>query len=229
MAFEGFPRDTVRFLAELAKNNNRPWFQANKARYERSVRAPALAFIEAMAGPLEKVSKHIFANPAPTGGSLLRIYRDTRFSGGKLPYKTNVGIQFRHLRGEDVHAPGLYFHIDPKEFFLACGMWKPDRDALAAIRTRIAEHGEEWRKARNGRTFVKVWGGVTGERLKRPPRDFDPDDPFIEDIKLKDFLGVADLPRPEMHSPELPDRVARAFAAGTGLMKFLCEALGLPY
>jgi uncharacterized protein (TIGR02453 family) len=229
MGFDGFPRDAVRFLAELAKNNNRPWFQANKARYEQSVRGPAVAFIEAMSPLLERVSPFMFADPSPSGGSLMRIYRDTRFSSGKEPYKTNIGIQFRHERGEDVHAPGLYFHIDAKEFFLACGMWKPPADALAAIRTRIAEHPDEWLKARDGRAFVKVWGGVTGDRLKRPPRGFDPDGPCIEDIKLKDFLGAVDMPRPQMHSGGLPARVAKAFAAGKPLMKFLCEALGLPY
>jgi len=124
VTFEGFPADTARFLAELARNNNRDWFRANKGRYERSVRGPALAFIEAMAGPLERVSRHIYADPSPSGGSLMRIYRDTRFSPDKTPYKTNIGIQFRHERCDDVHAPGLYFHIDPKECFLACGMWR---------------------------------------------------------------------------------------------------------
>jgi uncharacterized protein (TIGR02453 family) len=229
MAFNGFPADAVRFLAELARSNNRVWFQANKDRYEQSIRGPALAFIEAMAGPLERVSRHIYADPSPTGGSLMRIYRDTRFSPDKTPYKTNIGIQFRHERGDDVHAPGLYFHIDPKECFLACGMWRPPADALAAIRARIAEHPDIWLAARDNKAFVKVWGRVSGETLKRPPRSFDLDHPCIEDIKRKDFLGVLDLPRADMSLPKLPNQVAKAFAAGTPLMKFLCDALGLPY
>ena len=229
MAFNGFPADAVRFLAALARSNNRAWFQANKDRYEQSVRGPALAFIEAMAGPLERVSRHIYADPSPAGGSLMRIYRDTRFSPDKTPYKTNIGIQFRHERGDDVHAPGLYFHIDPKECFLACGMWRPPADALAAIRARIAEHPDIWLAARDNKAFVKVWGRVSGETLKRPPRSFDLDHPCIEDIKRKDFLGVLDLPRADMSLPKLPNQVAKAFAAGTPLMKFLCNALGLPY
>jgi uncharacterized protein (TIGR02453 family) len=229
MAFNGFPADAVRFLAELARSNNRVWFQANKDRYEQSIRGPALAFIEAMAGPLERISRHIYADPSPTGGSLMRIYRDTRFSPDKTPYKTNIGIQFRHERGDDVHAPGLYFHIDPKECFLACGMWRPPADALAAIRARIAEHPDIWLAARDNKAFVKVWGRVSGEALKRPPRSFDLDHPCIEDIKRKDFLGVLDLPRADMSLPKLPNQVAKAFAAGTPLMKFLCDALGLPY
>jgi len=229
MAFNGFPPDAAAFLAELARGNNRVWFQANKDRYERSVRGPAIAFIEAMAGPLERVSRHIYADPSPTGGSLMRIYRDTRFSPDKTPYKTNIGIQFRHERCDDVHAPGLYFHIDPKECFLACGMWRPPADALAAIRARIAEHPDIWLAARDNKAFVKTWGRVTGDALKRPPRGFDLDHPCIEDIKRKDFLGVLDLPRADTFSPKLPNQVAKAFAAGTPLMKFLCDALGLPY
>lgn len=164
MAFEGFPLDMVRFLAELDRNNNRPWFQANKDRYERSVREPALAFIEAMAPRLERISPCIYADPSPHGGSLMRIYRDTRFSNDKRPYKTNVGIQFRHERGRDVHAPGFYVHIDPKEFFLACGMWKPDAGALSAVRQRISEKPEEWIKARDARSFARVCAQV--DRLR---------------------------------------------------------------
>lgn len=229
VTFEGFPADTARFLAELARNNNRDWFRANKGRYERSVRGPALAFIEAMAGPLERVSRHIYADPSPSGGSLMRIYRDTRFSPDKTPYKTNIGIQFRHERCDDVHAPGLYFHIDPKECFLACGMWRPAADALFAIRTRIAEHPDLWLGARDNKAFKKVWGPLTGGTLKRPPRGFDGSHPCIDDIKRKDFLGAIDLRRADTRSPKLPAQAIKAFAAATSLMRFLCDALGLPY
>lgn len=229
MPFDGFPADTIRFLTELAKNNNRPWFLANKARYERSVRAPALAFIEAMAPRLERISPHIYADASPVGGSLMRIYRDTRFSNDKAPYKTNIGIQFRHERGEDAHAPVLYLHIEPKGCFLACGIWRPDGETLTRIRTRIASEPDEWKKARNNRAFVKAWGSVTGDRLTRPPRGFDPDLPCAEDLKLKDFLGVVDLSRSQIASAKLLDHVVQAFAAGSSLMTFLCKALSLPY
>lgn len=229
MTFTGFPTDTVKFLAELERHNNRPWFQANRERYERSVRGPAVAFIEAMASRLEELAPHIYADPSPSGGSLMRIYRDTRFSPEKIPYKTNIGIQFRHERGEDAHAPSLYFHVERTEFFLACGIWRPDGPTLAAIRTRIVQRPEEWASARGDRAFVRAWGGVTGDQLKRPPRGFDPEGPNIEDIKRKNFLGVLDLPRELLHSPRLVPHVARAFAAARPLMKFLCDALSLPY
>ena len=229
MAFTGFPPEAVKFLAQLERHNDRPWFQANKDRYETLIRTPALAFVEAIAQRLEDFAPHILADPSPSGGSLMRIYRDTRFTGGKEPYKTNVGIQLRHERGEDAHAPGFYLHIDTKEFFVCCGIWKPDGPTLAAIRARIAEFPQAWLAARDDRKFVKTWGKIWGERLKRPPRGFDADHPCIEDIKLKDFLGVLDLPRERMSSPKLLDSAAKAFAAGHSLMKFLCDALALPY
>lgn len=229
MAFTGFPDDAVKYLKQLEKNNNRPWFQASKSRYEQSVRGPAIAFIEAMAAPLEKISRHFYADPSPIGGSLMRIYRDTRFSSDKQPYKTNIGIQFRHVRAGDVHAPGYYLHIDANEFFLACGVWKPDSPALSAIRTHIVEWPDKWQAIGQDRQFKKVWGAVTGDRLKKPPRGFDADNPCIEDVKLKDFLGVADLPRQDILSPGLVSAAAKAFAAASPLMKFLCDALALPF
>ncbi|MCE5277902.1 MAG: DUF2461 domain-containing protein [Planctomycetaceae bacterium] len=229
MSFTGFSPETVAFLAELAGHNNRDWFAANKPRYEQHVRRPALAFIEAVAAPLEKACPCIFADPTPVGGSLMRIYRDTRFGGDKTPYKTNIGIHFRHERGDDIHAPGFYFHLDPKEFFLACGIWRPEAKPLAAIRTRIAEYGDEWMSIRKDKKFAKDWGSITGERLKRPPRGFDAEHPCIEDIKLKEFLGVCDLPRETMFSRKLVDAVVKVSATAQPLMKFLCDAMAIPY
>ena len=113
-----FDRNTFRFLAELGANNERDWFEANRHRYERHVLEPALAFIERMAPNIERLSRHLLAVPKRTGGSLMRVYRDTRFGHDKRPYKTNIGIQFRHERGRDVHAPGLYVHIEPGGCFL---------------------------------------------------------------------------------------------------------------
>ncbi len=124
--FEGFPKTCVPYLKKLAKNNNRPWFNDNKQRYEDAVRTPALAFIEAMGPPLKKqLSPHFLAQPKKVGGSLMRVYRDTRFANDKTPFKTNVGIQFRHELGKDVHAPGFYLHIEPGNCFLGAGICAP--------------------------------------------------------------------------------------------------------
>ncbi len=107
-----FPKGTIPFLKMLVKNNSREWFHENKANYELVIREPALDFIKAMAPELEKISPHFRALPKKVGGSLMRVYRDTRFAKDKTPYKTNIGIQFRHELGKDVHAPGFYLHIE---------------------------------------------------------------------------------------------------------------------
>ena len=146
MEFQRFEPSLGKFLKDLKKNNNRPWFQANKDRYEREVLEPALAFIRAMGPKLRKISPFFVASDSRVGGSLMRIYRDTRFGKDKTPYKTNVGIQFRHERGRDVHAPGFYVHLEPGECFLALGVWKPDRDALELIRQAILERPEPWKR-----------------------------------------------------------------------------------
>ncbi len=106
---------TFRFLTDLAKNNNREWFAENKDRFEGDLREPLLGFIEDFSEHLEKLSPHFEANARKVGGSLFRIFRDVRFSKDKSPYKTNAGVHFRHERAKDVHAPGYYLHLDPKE------------------------------------------------------------------------------------------------------------------
>ena len=120
--FDGFRDETIKFLNELAANNNREWFAVNKHRYESLVVDRTFAFIIAMGDELRKISSHFEAIPKKQGGSLMRVYRDTRFSKDKTPYKTNIGIQFRHEAGRDVHAPGYYMHIEPGDVFVGAGL-----------------------------------------------------------------------------------------------------------
>ena len=108
-----FTPDLFKFLSDLADNNERDWFQANKGRYESSVKEPALDFIEEFTEPLGKISPHFEANARASGGSLFRIHRDTRFGTDKTPYKLNTGVHFRHERAKDAHAPGFYLHLQP--------------------------------------------------------------------------------------------------------------------
>ena len=126
VGFRGFEPQLFQFLEELADNNNRPWFQKNKGRYQREVLEPAMAFIRAFQPRLKRISPSFLASDRRVGGSLQRVYRDTRFFKDGEPYKTNVGIQFRHEQGRDVHAPGFYVHIAPGECFLAVGLWRPE-------------------------------------------------------------------------------------------------------
>lgn len=121
-----FRPETLRFLEELALNNERAWFQEHKRRYEQDVLDVALQFIEAMQAPLAELAPHFVAMPTRVGGSLMRVYRDTRFARDKSPYKTNIGIQFRHEQASDVHSPGYYVHIHPQEVFVGVGLWRPE-------------------------------------------------------------------------------------------------------
>jgi uncharacterized protein (TIGR02453 family) len=98
---------------------------------------------------MPSISAHFLAQSRKVGGSLMRVYRDTRFSRDKTPYKTNIGIQFRHELGKDVHAPGYYLHIAPNECFAAIGLWHPESSALFKIRQAIADKSEAWRAARD--------------------------------------------------------------------------------
>jgi uncharacterized protein (TIGR02453 family) len=156
------------FLEQLADHNHRPWFQENKGRYEAEVLNPAMAFIRAFQPRLRRISAHFVASDRRVGGSLMRVYRDTRFVRDGAPFKTNVGIQFRHEQGRDVHAPGFYVHIAPGECFLAVGLWRPDPAALAQIRQGIVDAPDRWRRARDDRKFRERFA-LDGGSLRRPP------------------------------------------------------------
>ena len=216
----------LRFLGQLERNNDRAWFKARQDRYEAEVREPALAFIRAMARHVEKFSPHLVASDRKVGGSLMRVHRDVRFSRDKSPFKTNIGIQFRHAVGKDVHAPGLYVHIAPEGCFLGCGVWHPDAKALRAIRGHIRDHGERWQKAVGGRRFRAEFQ-LSGESLTRPPKGFEATHPWIEDLKRTDFVGVASLTAREVVAPDFSRIAARRLSAAKPLMAFLCEALEL--
>ena len=227
-AFEGFPADTIRFLQDLNKNNNREWFADNKQRYEASFLMPALEFIEAMVKPLEKTAPMLRVESKKVGGSLMRIYRDTRFAKDKTPYKTNIGIQFRHRAGKDVHAPGIYLHIAPEECFLGAGIWRPASDALTPIRHFIAENEQAWRKVQRSKSFNGQFE-IYDDRLKSVPRGFAKDHPLIETLRLKSFLGMAKLARKQVQSKELPKTVTSLVRSSRPLMELLCTALNQPY
>jgi uncharacterized protein (TIGR02453 family) len=159
---------------------------------------------------------------------MFRIHRDTRFSKDKTPYKTFIGIQFRHELGKDAHAPGYYLHIDRGECFAGAGMWHPDSPSLKKIREAIVEDPQTWKRTTAGKRFREEYV-LEGDRLKRPPRGFDPDHPLVEDLKRKDFIGVATLPQKMITDPRLPQELAKIFRAGTPLMKFLCDAVDVPF
>lgn len=223
-----FTEDTLGFLRALARNNHRDWFQANKSRYEETVRTPALTFIADMTDELALISPHFLALPRKVGGSLMRVHRDVRFGKDKRPYKTNIGIQFRHEQGKDVHAPGFYLHVEPNECFVGVGIWRPDAKALSKIRDTIAEYPDKWLAAIGTERFQHHYT-LRGDSLSRPPRGYAKDHPLIDDLKRKDFIALSSLADEHVLDARLMSRVLDRFKAASGYMQFLCGSLALRY
>ena len=228
MAFSGFKPSLMKFLRELEKNNDRDWFGENKQRYEDQVVAPVMDFIVAMQPKLEKVSPHFLALPGKQGGSMMRIYRDTRFGKDKTPYKTNVGVQFRHELGRDVHAPGFYVHLESNGCFIGSGIWHPASDALGAIRRRIGDNPAAWKSASGAKAFRAAYE-LTGDSLKTAPKGFDVEHPLIEDLRRKDFMGISRVTQKEIGSADFLKLATARFRAAKPLMAFLCEALDVAF
>jgi uncharacterized protein (TIGR02453 family) len=153
---------------------------------------------------------------------MFRIHRDTRFSKDKSPYKTAIGIQFRHELGKDAHAPGYYLHIDGGGCLAGAGMWHPDSPSLRKIREAIVEDPQAWKRTVGAKRFRDAYV-LEGDRLKRAPRGFDPDHPLVEDLKRKDFIGVAKLPQKMITDRKLPEQLAKVFRTGTPLVDLLCN------
>jgi len=230
MTFTGFPKDFFAFFKDLKAHNERPWFEDNKQRFRDSVQAPMSGFIEVMRPRLAKVSKNFVADPRPNGGSMFRIYRDVRFSKDKRPYKEHAACHFRHAAGKDVHAPGFYMHFGAVEVHFGGGMYMPDALALGRIRDAIVQKPAAWKAVKANKAFVKAFGELGGDDvLTRAPRGYDPDHPLIEDIKRKSFFAMHEADVNLATSPKLVDAVANSFAAASPLMRFLCNAQGVPF
>jgi len=216
------------YFRELKQNNNKEWFLGNKERYERQVRVPLQRFITDFEQPLRRISPHFRADPRPVGGSLFRIYRDVRFSPDKSPYKTHGGIQFRHEQGRDVHAPGFYLHLEPANVFAAVGIWHPDSAALGRIREAIASDPAAWLGAKSDPGFCELYE-LSGESLKRAPQGYDPNHPQIDDLKRKDFIAHVELSEDDACTPDFLYRYARLCDRAGPFMRFLTDALDLPW
>ena len=228
MSRRSFSPALFAFLRDLREHNDRDWFQANKGRYEDDVREPALEFVSDLAPALREISPHFVADPRPSGGSLFRIHRDIRFSRDKSPYKTHVGISFRHERGKDAHAPVFYLHLEPRSSFVGVGIWRPDGSSLRRIRDALVADPDRWRRVTGEESFSSVFR-LEGERLKRPPAGYDPDHPLIEDLKRKDFIAAAGLGDRTVASAGFLDEYADLCRRGAPFVRFLCDAVGVPF
>jgi uncharacterized protein (TIGR02453 family) len=228
MAQAYFSSAMFRFQRDLARNNNRAWFAANRQRYEDVLRQPFLRFIEDMRKPLAKISAHYRADPRPQGGSLFRIHRDTRFRSDKTPYKTWAGARFAHARRREVEAPSFYLHLESGASFAGGGIWHPEPPTLKKIREFLADNPAAWKKASHGKAFrerFEFWG----ESLTRPPRGFDPAHELIADIKRRNFAAGAAIADSIVTSDELLPVVVDTFKRVAPMIDYLCAALDLEF
>jgi uncharacterized protein (TIGR02453 family) len=217
-----FTPELFRFLTRLKRNNNRDWFLSHKDEYEAHVRQPALQFITDFAGPLYDLAPHLVSDPRGTRGSLFRIYRDTRFSSDKRPYKTHLAMRFSH-RGKDVHSPGFYLHLEPAGCFAASGLWHPESATLLKVRNAMLERCDEWRNVR------KLLNWDDASKLSRPPRGFPCDHEFVEDLKLRDLGTAVEFTDRQVCSPKFMHIFAGACRKMSPIAVFLSKALGLPF
>ncbi|MCW8809040.1 MAG: DUF2461 domain-containing protein [Rhodanobacter sp.] len=223
-----FTAATFRFLHALDRNNSRDWFTAHKGDYERHVREPFLQLIADLQAPLQKISPHYRADTRKNGGSLFRIFRDTRFSHNKLPYKPWQGARFAHERHREIPAPVFYMHIQPGECFAGGGMWHPEADALKHIREFLADNPMAWKRATRSKAFREHLE-LGGESLVRPPRGYDPAHELIDDLKRKDFVASARFTEELACSAELLPWIVATFKRVSPLVDYLCAAQELEF
>ena len=177
-------KEIIPFLKNLKENNNREWFNENKSEYDKSRKILEEFTTEVINGISVFERELSTLNPKDC---IFRIYRDVRFSKNKEPYKTNMGV-FINRGGRKSKFAGYYFHIEPQNSFIGGGVWMPPSDVLKAVRSEIFYFTDEYKKIINEQLFVKLFGEVQGDKLKRPPKDFPPDFTDVELIKLKSYI-----------------------------------------
>ena len=232
-AFTGFRPEAIQFLADLASNNDRAWFQPRKAEYERLLKEPLEALITALGEQFASRGIPLRADPSR---SPFRIYRDVRFSKDKSPYKTHVAASFgwagddgdvveRRSHSENVHASGGYFHLQPGESNVGGGVWHPETSRLTAFRQGLVADLDGFRAIVEEPRFRKTFGtvGDDGESLKRVPPGYPADHPAADLLRLKNVTFGRRLADKDATSPKLPVVIAESFEIGTPLMRYLAS------
>jgi uncharacterized protein (TIGR02453 family) len=217
-----FPAEGLKFLRSLKRNNNRDWFQAHKDVYEAQIKRPMEDLILALGVDFQKFAPEFIATPRK---SLYRIYRDTRFSKDKSPYKTHVAASFPH-KGLDRHqGAGLYLHISPTEILIGGGIYMPQPEDLNAVRGHIASNFAEFRRILAAKAFQKTFGSLWGEQLQRVPRGFLADDPAADYLRYKQYLASRTL-KPEVAAgAEFYKVVVETFRAMLPFIRFVNEPI----
>lgn len=220
--FEGFSKETIKFLKNLKKNNNRPWFEAHKEEFERNVKFPMQSLIASLYPYFQRFAPEVEVHPKR---SIFRIYRDVRFSKDKSPYKTHIAAHFvPRGKKKGTEGPGYYLHIEPGQVFVGAGIYMPAADQLKKIRKALVDRSEEFFFLIHEPSFKKMFGKPEGEKLQRVPRGYEPGHPMAEWLKFKQFFVFVEWPESRCHEKALLKDVARAFETATPLVRFLDQA-----
>lgn len=216
--FSGFSPDALTFLRSLKRNNRREWFQPRKEKYEALIKLPMLD----LAGCLnEEFARFAPAYISPPQKAVFRIYRDTRFSHDKTPYKTHIAAIFPRNTAEKNRGACFYFHFTEKELLLFGGVYSPERDELLAYRSLLQEHYEEFQEIIAAKAVKRTLGGLQGEQLTRMPKGFPVDHPAEELLRQRQWYLETTLDIRLLSSRKLVAEIARHFELMTPLVEFL--------
>ena len=215
-AFPGFPAEGLAFFSSLQRNNRREWFQPRKAIFEASMKQPMRDLVGAVNSAMKSFAPEYVTDPDK---AIYRIYRDTRFSKDKTPYKDHIAASFSR-RGDKAGA-GYYFAVSHKEVAIGGGIYMPEPETLRAMRQHVAEHHEEFRKIAGARAVRQLFTAVQGEQLSRIPKGYASDHPAADILRMKQYLLYVELPPDLATTPAMYTEVVKHFRAMTPLVEFL--------
>ncbi len=222
LAFPGFSPAALTFLRTLKRNNRRSWFQPRKRTYETEVRDPMLRLVTAVnAGLMDYAPRYV----TPPQKSMLRIYRDTRFSANKTPYKTHVSAIFPRAGAGRTSGACFYFHFTEKELLIFGGVWRPPSDELRLIRSHLDQRHEELEGILSARKLKRFFGKLQGEKLTRVPAGYDREHPAAELLRGKQWYLECTLPARVITTPRVLDGITQRFRAMTPFIEFMNEPL----
>jgi uncharacterized protein (TIGR02453 family) len=217
-----FSEESLKFLRALKRNNRRDWFDPRKPQFEALLKAPMLRIIDGVASAmLEFAPDHV----RPAQKCMMRIYRDTRFSNDKTPYKSNVAAWWARHGLEKTSGGGFYMHLSATELICAAGVYMPEREQLMAIRTFLLEHHQELREVLADRKLQKLFTLDSGEVLSRPPKGFPREHPAMDLLKCRQWAVMARLPVELALEPALVKTIATHFRAAAPLVALLNRPL----
>lgn len=224
--FPGIPKEFFPFLLQLKKNNNREWFQARKETFETKLKQPFEELVTELNRELAKVAPDYVTEPKK---AIFRIYRDTRFSPDKTPYKTHLGASFNKQVGSSLQKDefgGFYFHLSPEEIGVAGGIYNPQPENLLRLRTFLADHHEELESLLAAKRVKTLVGTLQGTSLTRPPKGFPKDHPAELWLRRKQFyFWDTSIPLATAMTPKLVGEVAKRFAVMLPVVEFLNRPL----